>query len=93
MHSQLSSQLPFSRMKYYSLSMCVWNPLNAPGFLASLTWQQHLRHTLPFVLGELAFIYLATGFYIKVEIKYDLDHLLNANEWLLWLLGLDPAEL
>ena len=73
--------------------MCLWNPFNAPAFLASLTWQQHLKHTLPFCVGELVLIYLVSGCYIKVEIMHDPDHQLCIVEWALWLLGVDVAEL
>ena len=73
--------------------MRLWNLLNAPSFLASLTWQQHLRHTLPCVVTELGVIYLLTGLYLKVEIKRDPDHLFCAIEWLLWSLGREVAEL
>ena len=72
--------------------MRLWNPLNAPIFLASLTWRQHLRHTSPCVLGELGLIYLFTGYCPKVEIKHDPDHPLCIIEWLLWLLGVEVAE-
>ena len=50
--------------------MRLWNPLNAPSSLASLTWRQrqHLRHTLPCVVSCLGVIYLFTGFYLKVEV-------------------------
>ena len=43
------------------------------------------------MVGELVAVYLATGFYIKVEIKRDPGRLLSTIEWLLWLLGVEAA--
>ena len=36
--TKLLSQLPFSSLISFVLSMRPWNPLNVPAFLASLTW-------------------------------------------------------
>ena len=91
--TKLLSQMPFSSLNSLVLSMRLRNPLNAPAFLASLTWQQHPRHALPFCVGELALIYLLSGYYIKIEIKRDPDHPLCIFEWVLWLLGVDAAGL
>ena len=38
-------------------------------------------------------IYLVTGFYLKAEIKHGPNHPLCIIEWLLWLLGVEAAEL
>ena len=75
--------------------MRLWNPLNAPAllFLASLTWQYNLRTTVPFRVSELALVYLAAGYYIKVEIGHDPGPLLRNNEGLLWVLGVEAAEM
>ena len=73
--------------------MRLWNPLNAPAFLASLTWQQHLRIAVPFCVWELFMVYLATGNYIKIGIAHDPNPPPSASEWLLWALGVEAAEL
>ena len=81
--SKLLSQLPFSSLNSLVLSVRLWSTLNTPAFLASLTWQQQSRHTLPFCIGELVLIYLVSGYYTKVEIKHDPDHSLCIIEWAL----------
>ena len=70
-----------------------WNPLNAVAFLTTFTWRQHLTLTLPFCIWELFAIYLGTGYYLKAEIVHDPDHKLVIIEWIVWLVGLEPAEL
>ena len=65
--NQVALKTSFLKTEAPDLFMRLWNPLNAPSFLASLTWRQHLRHTLPCVVGELGAVYLLTGFYPKAQ--------------------------
>ena len=73
--------------------MGLWNPLNAPAYLASLTWRQHLRTTIPLCIWELFCIYLGTGYYIKIEIAHDPDYIKNTCVWILWLVGSEGPDL
>ena len=91
--TKLLSQLLFSSLPYLTLPMRLWNPLDAPAYLASLIWQQHLRSTVPFCVWELLVLYLGTGYYTKIKIAYDPDHVLNISDWVLWVLDVKPAEL
>ena len=73
--------------------MRLWDVICAPRLFANLTWHQHTRITLPFVLWIIAFIYLLKGYYIKVEIGYNPDLPVYIAELLLWLIGVEAAEL
>ena len=44
-------------------------------------------------IWELFAIYLGAGYYLKVEIAHDPDHKLAISEWVVWFVGLEPAEL
>ena len=48
---------------------------------------------MPFVLWVIAFIYLLKGYYTKVEIGYNPDLPVYIAELLLWLIGVEAAEL
>ena len=90
---QVTLTTAFLKTETPDLSMRLWNPLNAPSFLANLNWRQHLTHTLPCVVTCLGVVYLLTGFYLKVEIKRGPEHPLWTVGWLLWVIGAEAAEL
>ena len=65
--NQVALTTAFLKTEAPGLFMRLWNPLDAPSLLASPTWRQHLRHTLPCVVGELGAVYLLTGFYLNLR--------------------------
>ena len=72
--------------------MVLWNPLNAPQFLAGPSIEQHLRRALPCVVLNLLAIYLFTGENISIELKQDTRLLYRIYEPLLGTLGEHTAE-
>ena len=94
MHFQLSSQLPFSGIPHpCSISMLSWIPTSALNSFANSTWLEHLTITAPFCIWELLCIYIGTGYFIRIEIAHDPDHIQNICEWILWLVGSEIHEL
>lgn len=73
--------------------MRIWNPVSAIGVVASFTWREHLTTTVPLCIAELLWVYITTGYYVRIDIAYDPDHLLTIFEWLLWLVGSEIHEL
>ena len=57
------------------------------------SWSFLFRFTLAFVPYYLLVEYLSTGYYISIEIKHDPDSVLHFFEGILYLLGVETAEL
>ena len=87
--------LPFSGVTHpHCISfMHSWNLSRLLPRLADSTWQDYLRITVPFCIWELLCIYVGSGYFIRIEIAHDPDHIQNICEWVLWLIGSDIREL
>ena len=44
-------------------------------------------------IAELLWIYICTGYYIRIDIAHDPDPLVTIFNWLFWLIGSEFAEL
>ena len=73
--------------------MLSWIPNIAHIPFANFTLREHLKYTVPLCIWELFCIYLGTGYFIRIEIAHDPDHILNISEWIFWLVGSELAEL
>ena len=70
-----------------------WNKIRALAIIADFTWQEHLTVTVPLCFTELLWINIYTGYYIRIDIAHDPEHILNICEWMLWLMGSEIHEL
>ena len=61
--------------------------------LASINWWLFIRNIPIFVLYNITVAYLFTGYYVRVEIRHDPNPVLHFFEGILYLLGVEVAEL
>ena len=61
--------------------------------ITTFSWQEHLYRTVPLCIAELLWVYVCTGYYIKIGIVHDPDPLVTIFDWFFWLIGSDFAEL
>ena len=89
-HSQLSSQLPFSGIPHLDIYLMLPSWVTV---ITTFSWQEHLYRTVPLCIAELLWIYISTGYYIRIDIAHDPDPLVTIFNWLFWLIGSEFAEL
>ena len=61
--------------------------------ITTFSWQEHLYRTVPLCIAELLWIYITTGYYIRIDIARDPDPFVTIFNWLFWLIGSEFAEL
>ena len=61
--------------------------------ITTFSWQEHLYRTVPLLIAELLWIYISTGYYIRIDIAHDPDHLVTIFDWFFWLIDSELAEL
>ena len=61
--------------------------------ITTFSWQEHLYRTVPLCIAGLLWIYITTGYYIRIDIARDPNPLVTIFNWLFWLIGSEFAEL
>ena len=69
------------------------NLLNELGLSAGVDWRLLFRCTLAFVPYFITVAYLFSGYYISIEIRHDPNSIFHFFKGILYLLGVEVAEL